>query len=145
MTTANGIRPMHDATTRARRIFAPRPEVVVFEIDGQDVETELWNFMDLPAKSSLRVYELESHLSGEKAYAEIIDCEREIVGLLCPALAPEHVAALTPRQMQDAIAASHGVVDSRPPMAESPETPSPSPGTGSSGDSATSEASTPPA
>jgi hypothetical protein len=108
---------MPDATVaRDVLVFAPRPQTVVFVIDGARVETNLYNFLDLPMQHALEVYALEDDMAATKGdFAALLKCSREIVRRLCPDLSADHVDRLVPSQMQAAIAASHGVDRDNPP------------------------------
>lgn len=98
-----------------RRTFAPRPQPVTFLIQGTPVAADLYNFLDLPVKDSLTVYALEDEMrAASDNWADLTDLMRRIVRLLCPGLDDAQVDALTPRQLQEAIGASHGVPDPLP-------------------------------
>lgn len=123
------------AVARDVLIFAPTPRRVVFVIDGENVETDLYNFLDLPAKASMEVYHLEDEMHATREdFDKLLDLTREIVRRLCPKLAPEQLNGLVPSQMQAAISASHGV-DGGTPREAGVTAASPSPSAGSFTDS----------
>lgn len=120
-----------DDAIQARLVFAPIAQTVTFMIDGVAVQTDLYNFLDLPVKDALAVYALEDEMrAASAAWPDLIEHMRRIIRLLCPKLEQTHLDALVPRQLQDAIAASHGVV-LPPPGAEAAGAASPSASAGS--------------
>ena len=109
------------------KTFAPTPQRITFVIQGTPVQTELYNFLDLPVKDALAVYTLEDEMrAAPGGFPEFVGYLRKIVALLCPRLEPEQIEALVPRHLQDALAASHGVT-LPPPGAEGGGAASPSP------------------
>jgi hypothetical protein len=121
-----------ETVARDRRVFAPVPQRITFEIDGQAVETDLYNFLDLPVKDSVSVYTLEDEMrASEGGFAAMTEYMQKILALLCPKLEPDLVAKLVPRQLQEAIAASHGVTVPLPVAGTAPVPASPSPSAGS--------------
>lgn len=100
-----------------RRVFAPTPQLVTLVIGEREVEAALYNFLDLPTKDALAVYGLEDELRAAEGWPAQVEVMRKIARLLLPRLDSEHHDALSPRQLQEVIAASHGV-DNPPVPAE---------------------------
>lgn len=108
-----------DTPARDRRVFAPTPQRVAFVIRGIVVETDLYSFLDLPMKDALAVYALEDEMkTATGGWPALVEYMRRLLRLLCPSLLDEDLDALTPRQLQEALGASHGVTDLPPPGAE---------------------------
>lgn len=95
-------------------VFAPQPQMVTFVIAGQRIVTALYNFLDLPAKHAIEVYQLEDDMraAGED-FAKRVEVTQAIVRRLCPDLTAEQLDALVPSQLLAAITASHGVQSPR--------------------------------
>lgn len=114
-----------------RRVFAPVPQRITFVLvdDGTRVDADLYNFMDLPVKDAIGVYAAEDEMRADTSggFPALMGYLRRLLALLCPGLDPDVIARLTPRQLQDAIAASHGVAVPSPAAGgEDAASPSPS-------------------
>jgi hypothetical protein len=119
---------MADDVARDRRLFAPTPQRIAFLIDGERVETDLYNWMDLPVKESIAVYTAEEEMRTDTAggYPALMGHLRRLVALLCPRLDADWIERLTPRQLHEAVGASHGVAVPSPEAEGSAASPSPS-------------------
>lgn len=122
------------AAERDRQVFAPRPKPITFVLDdGTTVATELFNFMDLPLKEAQEVYLIEEEMRADTVggFVALVGYLRRLVVLLCPKLDPAVVEHLAPRQIQDAIGASYGVVLPSPEAEGARAASNPSPSAGS--------------
>jgi hypothetical protein len=119
---------MADEFARDLRVFAPQPRRIQFVLfdGGHVVDTVVYHFMDLPCQAAIQVYAIEEELrtSGD-GFAGLVDCLQRLVALLCPKLSRDELELLTPRQLQEAVAASHEVTVPRA-GAEGAASPSPS-------------------
>lgn len=124
-----------------RLLFAPTPKPIAFGLlDGRVIETELYSFMDLPAKQSITVALIEDEMKADTSggWPALVGYLQRLVALLCPHLDPALIEQIAPRHLQAAIAASHGVAlppegaggEASPSPSAPSTTPSPSASTG---------------